>query len=285
MLNLAVIGDPIAHSLSPAVHSSALDALEVAYTYEKVQVKKGELEQFLAYAKEKNITGFNLTMPHKVDILPYLYEMDEVAQRFQSVNTVKVVDGKFYGYNTDAGGYTEALKGAGYGFKDSRVVILGAGGVVRTLALEAAWQGAKSIRILNRTVSKAEEICAMVKAQVQVADITAEVMTTDAIAVACEACDILINGTPLGMHGVDSDFADFSFLDHLPKTALVSDLIYNPDTTNLLAEAQKRGFVTLNGLGMLIYQALIADQIYLGEEFAMKPIYEIVSKKVKDTLK
>ncbi|MEE1013148.1 MAG: shikimate dehydrogenase [Clostridia bacterium] len=284
MLNLAVIGDPISHSLSPAVHSSALDALEVAYTYEKVQVKKGELEQFLAYAKDKNINGFNLTMPHKVDILPYLYEMDAVAQRFQSVNTVKVVDGKLYGYNTDAGGYTEALKGAGYGFKDSRVVILGAGGVVRTLALEAAWQGAKSIRILNRTVSKAEEICAMVKAQVQ-ADIAAEVMTTDTIAAACESCDILINGTPLGMHGVDSDFADFSFLDHLPKNALVSDLIYNPDTTNLLAEAQKREFATLNGLGMLIYQALIADQIYMGKDFAMKPIYEIVSKKVKDTLK
>lgn len=283
MLNLAVIGDPIAHSLSPAVHSNALNALGVSYTYEKVQVKKGELASFLAYVKEKNINGFNLTMPHKVDILPYLYEMDEVAQRFQSVNTVHVVDDKLYGYNTDAGGYTEALKHVGYGFANSRVVILGAGGVVRTLALEAAWQGAKSICLLNRTVEKAEEICAMAKEKTGM-KIIAQVMTTKTMIEACEGADILINATPLGMQGVDADFEDFSFLRHLPKTALVSDLIYNPDTTRLLTMAQEQGLATLNGLGMLIYQALIADQIYIGKEFDRKAVYEIVAEKVKKIL-
>ena len=283
MLNLAVIGDPIAHSLSPAVHQSALSALGISHTYEKVQVKKGELVSFLAYAKEKNITGFNLTMPHKVDILPFLDEMDESAQRFQSVNTVHVVDGRLYGYNTDAGGYTEALKYAGYGFKNSRVVILGAGGVVRTLAQEAAWQGAKSICLLNRTIEKAEEICAMVKEKTDM-PIMAQPMNAKTMAEACESTDILINGTPLGMHGVDADFKDFSFLQHLPKDALVSDLIYNPDTTQLLAKAQGQGLNTLNGLGMLIYQALLADRIYTGLEFEMKAVYEIVAEKVKSIL-
>lgn len=283
MLNLAVIGDPIAHSLSPAVHASALSALDVPYTYERIQVKKGELASFLVYAKEKNITGFNLTMPHKVDILPFLYEMDEAAERFQSVNTVHVKDGKLYGYNTDAGGYTEALKYAGYGFKNSRVVILGAGGVVRTLALEAAWQGAKSICLLNRTVEKAEEICAMAEEKTGI-KLTAEVMNPKTIATACENADILINGTPLGMHGVDAEFEDFSFLHHLPRTALVSDLIYNPDMTQLLAKAQERRLKTLNGLGMLIYQALLADRIYTGIEFDRKQVYELVKEKVKNIL-
>lgn len=284
MVRLAVIGDPIDHSLSPAVHSSALDALGVTYTYEKVQVKKGELEQFLAYAKEEGITGFNLTMPHKVDILPYLSEIDEAAERFQSVNTVRVEDGKFYGYNTDADGYTEALKGAGYEFQDSRVVILGAGGVARTLALEAAFRGAKEICVLNRTVEKAEEICAMVKNRQKV-EITAGIMNTASVSAACETCDILINATPLGMQGISEEFEDFSFLNRLPRTALVSDLIYNPDTTQLLFMAREQGLATLNGLGMLIYQALIADQIYLKKEFDRKPIYEMVSKAVRDILK
>lgn len=283
MLNLAVIGDPIAHSLSPMVHGNALSALGVPHTYEKVQVKKGELAAFLAYAKEKNITGFNLTMPHKVDILPYLYEMDEVAQRFQSVNTVHVVDGKLYGYNTDAGGYVEALKHMGYGFKDRHVVILGAGGAVRTLALEAAWRGAKTVQVLNRTLAKAEEICATAEAKTGV-KMTAQAMNAKNLAEACENADILINGTPLGMHGVDADFEDLSFLGHLPKTALVSDLIYNPAKTRFLAAAQEQGLKTLNGLGMLIYQALLADQIYMGKEFDRKAVYDIVEEKVKNSI-
>ncbi len=283
MLNLAVIGDPIAHSLSPMVHASALSALDVPHTYEKIQVKKGELASFLAYAREKNITGFNLTMPHKVDIMPFLYEMDEAAERFQSVNTVHVKEGKLYGYNTDAGGYTEALQYAGYGFKNSRVVILGAGGVVRTLALEAAWQGARSICLLNRTVDKAEEICAMAEAKTGI-KLTAEAINIKNITKDCEDADILINGTPLGMHGMDTDFEDFSFLQALSKDALVSDLIYNPDTTQLLAKAQEQGLKTLNGLGMLIYQALLADRIYTGIEFDRKQVYELVKEKVKNIL-
>lgn len=277
MLNLAVIGDPISHSLSPKVHGAALEALDVAYTYEKVQVKKGELEQFLAYAQEKGIHGFNLTMPHKVDILPYLTEIDAAAERFQSVNTVKIADGKLYGYNTDAGGYTEALTYAGYDFSDSRVVILGAGGVVRTLALEAAYQGAKTITVLNRTKEKAEAVCKMVQGKTTV---SAYKMEREILCEACQTCDILIQGTPLGMHGVEEEWEDLSFLECLPKDALVSDLIYNPKQTKFLQEADKRGLATMNGLGMLIYQALLADSIYLGIDFPMQDVYRIVQKQV-----
>lgn len=280
MLNLAVIGDPIAHSLSPMVHGAALEALKVPYTYQKVQVKKGELKDFLAYAKEQKIDGFNLTMPHKVDILPYLTEMDESAKRFEAVNTVKVKDGKLYGYNTDAKGYTVALNHAGYQFKESRVLILGAGGVVRTLALEAAFQGAKEIRILNRTEAKAEEIVSSIQAKVAIA-ISGGCLAKEELNCGCEACDIFINATPLGMHGMEEDFQDVSFLEHLPKHALVSDLIYNPQTTTLLRRAKDLSLATLNGMGMLIYQALLADQIYLDDSFDMKSIYEIVAETIK----
>ncbi len=273
MLKLSVIGDPIAHSLSPQVHGAALSALGVAYTYEKIQVKKGALEEFLAYARETGMDGFNLTMPHKVDILPFLSGIDDAAKRFGAVNTVKVKNGKLYGFNTDAGGYAEALKDAGCEVKDSRILILGAGGVVRTLALELACRGAKEIRILNRTVAKAEDVAQGVPGAVSVGCLTEEELCQSA-----EHCDILVQATPLGMHGTEEDFKNLSFLNHLPKAAMVTDLIYNPPETTLLQEAKRLGFKTMNGLGMLIYQALLADRIYTDTEFELKPIYEAVKK-------
>jgi len=276
MLKLAVIGDPIAHSLSPDVHGAALHALGIAHSYEKVQVKKGELSQFLSYVKEKKLDGFNLTMPHKLDIIPYLAGMDASAKRFGSVNTVKVVDGSLYGFNTDAGGYVASLKDAGCFVENSRVLILGAGGVVRTLAQELAFQGAKEIRILNRTTAKAEEIAASIDGNLTVGS-----LEPDELCRSCEHCDILVQATPLGMHGVDSDFEDVSFLQHLPKSAMVTDLIYNPPKTKLLAAAEQQGLATMNGLGMLIYQALLADRIYTDTQFELKPIYKTVIEKLK----
>lgn len=280
MIKLAVIGDPIGHSLSPDVHSAALEALDIPYAYEKVRVKKGELEAFLRYAKAAGIDGFNLTMPHKVDILPYLYGIDQEAERYQSVNTVRVREGKLYGYNTDADGYMAALSMTGKGFRDSRVVILGAGGVVRTLALKAAWEGAREICVLNRTAAKAEAVCRAVTEKTG-ARIFAGTLERQAICDACVDCDILLNATPLGMHGVTDNFSDFSFLDALPEHALVSDLIYNPERTELLQEAERRGLTTLNGLGMLIFQALLADRIYTDVNFDMKRVYPLVARAVR----
>ncbi len=275
MLKLAVIGDPIQHSLSPVVHGAALEALGIPYTYQKVQVKKGELKEFLSYAKKEGLTGFNLTMPHKVDILPYLDEIEENAAQIGAVNTVKMQDGRLLGFNTDGGGYGEALRRAGYGFAGKRVLILGAGGVVRTLAFQAANNGAKEIRILNRTVEKAEEVCRLVQ---QMTSAVAESWTDETLFKGCQNCDIFIQATPLGMHGAERDFEDLSFLSALPKTALVSDLIYNPPSTKLLTRAKQEGLATLNGLGMLIYQALLADRIYTGMDFDLEPVYQAIKK-------
>ena len=277
MIKLAVIGDPISHSLSPLVHGSALDAMKVPYHYEKVQVKKGELLDFIEYAQKEGIDGFNLTMPHKVDIIEYLDGIDKDAELFGSVNTVKIKDGKLFGYNTDAEGYVKALEMKGYTFQNSNIVILGAGGVVSTLALKAGDMGADSITILNRTENKAEAISKYV------ADKTGTVvkcgkMTTENILKNAENCDILINATPLGMHGVDGDYEDLSFLDALPQNALVSDLIYNPPKTRFLKRAEELKKPILNGLGMLISQALLADQIYLDMTFDLEKVYKEVEK-------
>ena len=283
MIKLAVIGDPIEHSLSPLVHGGVMEALGVAYTYEKVRVKKGELRDFLLYVKENGITGFNLTMPHKIDIIPYLDEIDEEAKLFGSVNTVKIRDGKLFGFNTDAMGYVMALESKNYFFRGSRVVVLGAGGVVRTLALKAADLGATEVRICNRTYKKAEEITKMVNDKTGVS-VIADDFSLEKMTAVAKTCDIFINATPLGMHGIDRDFEDLSFLEALPASALVSDLIYNPDKTMLLRKAESLGLTTLNGLGMLIYQGILADEIYLDRTMEKKKIYDFVSQKIKKEL-
>lgn len=280
MLKLAVIGDPIEHSFSPQVHGAALDALGVAYTYQKVRVPAGGLADFLPYARAEGIEGFNLTMPHKVDILPFLDEIDEEAQRFSSVNTVVVRDGRLCGFNTDADGYTAALRTAGHAMGGKRVLILGAGGVVRTLALKAAYEGAARIVILNRTADKAEAVCDLVRQKVP-AELRADTLGMETLCAYAADCDVLIQATPLGMHGTGSDFTDFSFLDRMHPDALVSDLIYNPERTRLLQAASARGLAVQNGLGMLICQALLADRIYTGLDFKMEDLYPIVA----DTLR
>lgn len=280
MLKLEVIGDPIEHSMSPVVHGAALSTLGVKFEYKKTKVRKGGLSNYIENAKENEICGFNLTMPHKVDILPYLSEIDDNGRFFESVNTVRIKNGKLYGYNTDGVGYDLSLKRSGYGFEKSRVVILGSGGVVRTLALSAAKAGAESIFILNRTKVRAEEVCKIVSDKIN-ATIDCGEFTDNELEKRCTFADILINATPLGMSGCDGDFKDFNFLDVIPKTALVSDLIYNPYETNLLREAKERGLKTQNGLGMLIYQALVADEYFLGQKIDIESIYNAVTEKIR----
>ncbi len=280
MLRLDVIGDPIEHSMSPLIHGTALDTLGKPYEYRKVRVKKGELEEYISGAKKLGISGFNLTMPHKVDILPYLDFIDEEAQIYKSVNTVRIKDGKLFGYNTDGSGFIRAMEDCGIFAEGKNITILGAGGVVSTLARKLEIEGAKAIIILNRTLSAAEEIAKKLYIPTQ-----AMALTCENINKSVQNCDILINATPLGMAGTDRDFEDLGFMNNLKSGALVYDLIYNPEETSFLSTAKKCGFKTLNGMGMLIYQGLLADSIFLGKKFNFEPIKEKIEIKLKNLKK
>lgn len=278
-IRLAVIGDPIGHSLSPIIHTTVLRELGDEYEYEKVRVEKGGLEEFINYAKERIFCGFNVTMPHKVDIIRYLDEIDEDAKRYNSVNTVRIKNGRLYGFNTDGRGYIRALKDKNFFCGGKRAVILGAGGAASTVALKLAAEGAESITVLNRTAEAAQRLAENIKMQTG-KTVRTDALLTEKISEYCGGCDILINGTPLGMQGVDADFTDFSFMDNLKKGALVSDLIYNPPMTSFLKNAAERGFETVNGLGMLIYQGLIADEIFLEKELD----FHDLQKKIKNCI-
>ena len=277
MIRLNVIGDPVMHSKSPIVHGKVLEELGAKYEYDKVQVKKGGLEEYIKSAVAGGVTGFNLTMPHKVDIIPFLKEIDEDAKLFGAVNTVKINDGELYGYNTDAGGLVLSLSMNGFDVKEKNIVILGAGGVSSTIAVKFAVMGARRIVILNRTPEKAENICSRIDNIRDEFDIMAEVscggFELNTLKYYAEDCDMLLNATPLGMTGVDSDYEDLSFIDSLCDDAFVADLIYSPEKTKFLEYAEEHGHKIMNGYGMLIGQAILADEIYLNQKLDVSELY------------
>ncbi len=277
---LAVIGDPIAHSKSPAIHTAVLEDLGIDYEYECVRVERGGLEEFISYAKEKGLRGFNVTMPHKVDIIPLLDWIDDEAKMYHAVNTVKIEDGKLYGYNTDGEGYIESIREKGFCCKDKNVVALGAGGAAATVAMKAAAESAASVTVLNRSRERSKMLYNNIKDKTGV-EIVLDDLSTEKITNYCRECDLMINGTPLGMHGIEHNFESFEFFGTMKKGALVSDMIYNPPKTDFLKNAEKNGFKILNGLGMLIYQGLIADEIFLEKSLDFGRLKEKIKNNIE----
>ncbi len=272
-LRLAVIGDPIAHSLSPVIHQPTLEALCPGSHYEKIHVRRGELAGFAETARQQ-LDGFNLTMPHKTDILPLLDEIDPAAAVIGAVNTVAVRNGKLCGTNTDGDGFFTALAERGVDVTDKRIVILGTGGVAVTLAVCGATRGIRALTVVGRQADKAAAITQKVTA-VAPGILTKTYPFSDVTAACCDA-DILINATPLGMEGVAEDWSELSFLQALPPHTVVCDLIYKPAKTAFLQAAEAAGHPIQNGLDMLLYQAILADEFYLGVTFGRRRMASLV---------
>lgn len=251
---LCVIGDPVGHSKSPLIQNTMLKALGLDYIYMAQYVPRGQAAQWLQAAKTAGYAGFNATMPHKVDLVPLMDALDEDARLYGAVNTVAIRDGKALGYNTDGRGFYQSLLDAGIDPAGRNVVILGAGGAAKSVALKLAQQKADAVHICNRTHSKAEELCALDPGGV----LRPAAMDHDTLARLLPDAQLLINCTSLGMAGVEAQFDDLSFLDALPQSVPVCDLIYAPPETLLLEQARLRGHQTLNGLNMLMCQAIFA---------------------------
>lgn len=284
MIRLAVIGDPIEHSLSPAVHGASLDYLGIDYTYEKIHIKPDELKEFANSAKT-SLDGFNVTMPHKLDIIQYLAEIDAEGEYYGAVNTVSVKDGKLMGSNTDGLGLSLALNRMNTDFKGKNVTILGAGGAANAVTAAAFKNGAAKITIACRTQSKAEALFESLKTKNGASDTLPKTevkgFSDTELSDGVTEAEILINTTPLGMEGVKDNFKSFDFLGSLPKGALVSDLIYKPQKTELLKNAEKMGYAVQNGLDMLIFQALAAEELFLEKKLNMQDVYKAVKQKLK----
>ncbi len=273
-IKAGVVGWPISHSLSPRLHGYWLDKYDIPGEYLPYAVKPEALGEFLKSLAKKQITGLNLTVPHKEIVLPFLDEIDEVAQRIGAVNVITVQkDGRLFGRNTDGIGFLTNLKTSAPTWSSSRsssrsfsrsssrsscgaaAVIIGAGGAARAAIVSLLDDGISEIRLINRTRARAEDL--------------AEIYNDPRITV-CDWQDrskyisgaaLLVNTTSLGMKGQPPLDIDLS---ELPLAAVVYDIVYNPLETPLLKQAKLRGNFHVDGLGMLLYQAAPAFQDWFG---------------------
>lgn len=220
--------------------------------------KPEDLKDAIGGMRALGISGINVTAPHKVEVMKYIDVVTDGAKKLGSVNTVVNRDGKLYGYNTDADGFCMALDKAGIEIENSRILIIGAGGVVRPTLIRLIDNKPKSITVVNRTKSKAKTLAEDILKSTGF-EVNTEIDKLE--------FDIVINTTSAGMEPQENvmpienieEINDLSFINE--NTAAV-DMIYNPDKTLFLQEAEKRGAKILNGLGMLIYQGIIAYELF-----------------------
>ena len=252
-----LLGFPVAHSRSPVIHNHWLAEHGIAGRYVLFPVPPEKLEAAVRGLSALGMRGCNVTTPHKQAVFPLLDRVDDLARLIGAVNTVVVEkDGTLTGFNNDGNGFIQSLRDASPSWRPDSgpILVLGAGGASRAVVASLAAQGAKEIRLANRSREKAEEIAAAVGPVVKVLPWEEREDALDGVAV-------LANATSGGMAGKPPlDIA----LDRLPPRALVGDLIYIPPETPLLAAARARGNVTVNGLGLLLNQARPAFNAWFG---------------------
>ncbi len=268
MKQLFVIGDPVAHSLSPLLHQAMLGQTSAAYRYNVRTVRPEELPAFVRWAKDGGCAGFNVTMPHKEAILPLLDEVDATAASCGAVNTVCIREGHAIGHNTDGTGFLDSLAGQGFYPQGRTVLLLGAGGAAKAVGHALAAAGAGRIIVCARRLERAAALAAQLPGCGE-----GIVLAQDAIQQAASACDLLVNATPLGMAGSPA-FARLDFLQAMPPHAVVYDLVYHPRRTALLEAAARQGLRTVGGIDLLIRQAVRAFTFFTGETPDTAALYD-----------
>jgi shikimate dehydrogenase len=258
----AVIGDPIEHSLSPAIQNAAFGALGLDFVYAAFRVKPSEVANALAGIRALGIVGFNVTMPHKEAVIAHLDQIDETAKFLNSVNTIHNNDGKLLGYSTDGTGALMALKENGADPKGKRVLMLGSGAAARAIAFTLV-QETDELVVLNRTVSEAKELAQTLKQKFN-KKVVADSLSPDIIKEKICDSDILLNTTSVGMKpNLSQGLIDPSTLK---ADLTVMDIVYNPVETKLAVDAKAAGAKVISGVEMLIYQGAASFEIWTGKQ-------------------
>jgi shikimate dehydrogenase len=255
-----VIGDPVEHTVSPAMQNAAFNALGLDCVYLPFRVTPDNLEKALQGVRGLNFGGLNVTIPHKVAALAYLDDLDPLAENLGAVNTIVNQDGCLKGYNTDAIGFYQALKVAGVEPSGKNITILGAGGAARAVAFILADKGA-SITILNRDEKRAQKLgdslMRLFRHEVKIGGLKKKNLKK-----IIEQTEILVNTTSVGMLPMAGDSPLPPGLIH--PAQVVFDIVYNPAKTALLAEAEEVGASTIGGIEMLVQQGAAAFELWTG---------------------
>lgn len=263
----AVIGDPVRHSLSPRLHNAGFAALGLDWFYVACPVAKGQAAQAIEAMRTLGIEGLSVTMPHKKSVAVAVDDLSPTAAKLGAVNCVRRDGDRLVGENTDGIGFVDSLRSQLQMDPDGlTIVIVGAGGAARSIALAMAEHGAQ-VGIFNRTATSAEEV-------VEIVGAASSVVQEEAI----RDADVIVNATPLGMSNDSLPF-DPSLLS---KGQSLIDLIYEPEKTALLVEAESLGVKTLNGVGMLLHQAGAQFQLWTGCEPPLKEMAQAVGLTLLD---
>ncbi|MBM7613735.1 shikimate dehydrogenase [Alkaliphilus hydrothermalis] len=254
----AVIGDPISHSISPEIHNRIFKELDIDGNYISLRIPSNELRESMGLLRN-NFKGFNVTIPHKEAIIPLLDELDERAKIYGAVNTVKIEDGKLKGYNTDGYGFVKSLEDLKIPLEDKSVMVLGAGGAARVIAYELLVKGC-DVTIANRNLEKAKNL------KGNLMEATGKESKVVSLGNIAGAYQIIVNTTPVGMSATADQMPITE--DIIKKAEIVYDLIYNPNPTKLLKVAKQYNCRVINGLTMLFYQAVKAEEIWLGNSIS-----------------
>ena len=260
MKRFAVIGDPIAHTLSPNLHQEVYRQLELDASFEQIHVTPNSLDSFI---NSNKLDGFNVTIPHKLSIIPFLKGLDEAAKTIGAVNCVH--NGK--GYNTDWIGFLKAMEFNGVDLNGKDCTILGAGGAARAIAYGLVQADVNSILISNRTQTKADQLLDWINS----------IFPTN---FQSKNSDIIINCTPLGMWPDTESMPEFE----IQNGQILADTIYNPLETAWLKAGKTKGAKTIDGLDMFIAQGLASADIWFGEKISEKIKLENIKKVLKSEL-
>lgn len=268
----AVIGDPIAQSMSPGMHETWFTDNKIDAAYIPIHVTTDRLREAIEGLKNLGCSGWNITVPHKSAIIPFLHQLDPSAEQMNAVNTVHVLeDGTLVGSNTDGKGFVRSLEEAyGKQCKDKKVLIIGAGGAARGIAFALHSAGYGPIFFTNRTLEKAEQLAIDLSNSIVLSVAEAELSLSE--------FGLIVQTTSVGMNFAKKGMPLNP--ENLSEGTVVADIIYNPLETEFLTEARKRGARTLNGVGMFVHQGALAFETWTD----IRPETGLMIEKITTTL-
>ncbi|MGD9365199.1 MAG: shikimate dehydrogenase [Desulfobacteraceae bacterium] len=273
-----VIGDPVAHSLSPAIHNAAYAELGLDFVYVACRVKdvQGAVAGIRAL---ENFRGMSVTIPHKVEVMQYMDDIADVDRSIGAINTVVHDPGKLVGLNTDGPGALKALVDAGVDLDGRHVLMLGSGGAARAIAFTLAWDNRLAeLKVLDIDAAMLKELAADLTAGTQ-ADIGFELMSDQTLAAAMETADIIIHCTPIGMHPKED--ASLVPPELFRPGQVVFDIVYTPLETKLLSEAKAKGLQTISGVEMFVNQAVLQFERFTGAQAPIEVMHRVVMEHLK----
>jgi shikimate dehydrogenase len=279
---IGLLASPIGHSVTPAMHNACYTISGLNYAYLAFDVGREKLRASVEGMKALGAAGFNVSMPNKIAILQYLDELDDSARLARACNTVVYKGGKLIGYNTDGLGYVMNLKEHGVTLDGIKVTLVGSGGVAAPVAIQLVQAGIKELSVFARQDSlfaNAKDNVSFINREMKEYGVTARIFPLEDKEVFRKEISesaMLTNATSLGMKPHDKSSVLDQMLDVLRDNLIVSDVVYNPIKTKLLAQAEAAGAVPINGLGMVLWQGALAYKLFTGEDMPVEQIREMM---------